>query len=109
MKYILITMFALLITACTTVPEKEIIITKEFYTYDLPKNLTTSCKPKSPLAIETFASMTPEEQNTYLTKYTIDLLGDLKKCDNKVMGIKSYVEQQKTIMKMRNSTGVKNE
>lgn len=98
-----IVLATLFITGCSFIKEKPVYIVKhEYVTYELPKGLTTRCKPIKPMDVNKYMSLTKDERETYLTNYTIMLLGELKKCDSKVQSIESYISKYNTLVKEGN-------
>lgn len=91
-KYFILLMTVLLLSACSTKPKEIIVVEYEYIQIELPTNLTISCSPKKPMDEHMYRNLTPNERTHYLASYIKELLGELKKCDNKVKGIKKYVD-----------------
>lgn len=89
-----------MLTGCVT-PKKELVYVTEYeyVVYDIPKQLTTPCRPGKPIDIDTYSNLSDEEKQTYLTNYIVTLMGDLKKCDNKVRSIDRYIKDINAISK----------
>lgn len=98
MKHLTLTLALLLIVGCASKPEKEYVIETEYIGYDIPKELTVACKPPKMVITEEYSMMTDNEKKTYLYSYISKILGELKKCDNKVIGIKEFVERQNLLL-----------
>ena len=100
-KYLFFIMLVLLtVVGCSTPPkpQREVIIEYTYITYELPKSLTSRCIPKKPMPSDQYSLLSEEAKQSYLTKYVIELLGEVKKCDNKVQGIKNYIEKQNALI-----------
>lgn len=97
----MIVLLSVMIAGCSSQP-KEVIITKyEYVTMELPKGLTQSCIATKPIDINTYTNYSEDAKNKYLTNYVITLLGDVKKCDNKVSGLVKYVGDYNNSIKER--------
>lgn len=91
MKYLLICLLALFIIGCTSKPKEIVLVEYEYITINLPSTLTTSCKPSRPIPEEEYRAMNQEQRTIYLANYASTLMGELKKCDNKIKSIVNYV------------------
>lgn len=93
MRYLFL-LFCFVIVGCA-VKEVEYVtkIEYEYVTYDIPKNLTTSCIPTKPIDVDTYLTMSNEEKENYLTNFSIKLMGDVKKCDNKLKSVVRYINE----------------
>lgn len=99
MKKLLIAALTIVITGCASKPQIEILVEREYVTYDIPMELTASCKPPFMIPVEEFSMKTSEEKNLYLSNYIVKSLGELKKCNNRVIGAKEFVARQNELVR----------
>lgn len=95
MRVFILLLLTMFITACASKKPEVVVHTKyEYVTYEIPKNLLTNCRPKSPpIDADKYNKLSQLEKEAYLTSYSIMLMGELKKCDNKVRGIERYIKE----------------
>lgn len=107
MRYFLLIPFLFLIGCAVKETEYITKVEYEYVTYDIPKNLTTRCVPPKPIEIDKYNNLSPHERETYLTNYSITLLGDIKKCDNKIKSIVRYINEMNQSVLTKTSNSIK--
>lgn len=106
MRTIILFILFILITGCASRKPDHVITTEyEYVTYQLPTRFISGCKPSKPMDVKTYSKLDLKERENYLANYSISLLGDLKKCDNKIKGIVKYIDE---INKMAGEEDVQN-
>lgn len=96
-RYLLLLPFIFL-TGCSTKYVEVVKVEYEYVTYDIPKSLTSRCIPPRPISPVEYNTLDEAGKREYLANYTITLLGEVKKCDNKLQSVDRLIkEQNKTI------------
>lgn len=93
--------FIMVLSACASKPEikREVIIEYTYVKYDIPSKFTTACKPSKPISVEQYSQLDTSGRESYLQSYIVELLGEVKRCDNKVQGINKLIKQQNSLVK----------
>lgn len=105
-KLFLLLIFCMLFLAGCATKENIVIKTEyEYVTYELPKEITTSCRPEKPMSNEAYSKLSSEDRESYLGTYVVSLLGELKKCDNKIRNIEEFISRNNKINGERNNGG----
>lgn len=60
----------------------------------IDSELTTPCIPNRPMVKEEYLKLLPFDKETYLTNYSIELLGTVKDCNIKLKKIKDFSDAQ---------------
>lgn len=68
-------------------PEQVVIVKKEIIYIDIPKTLLVPCQANKPIPVEEFLSLDPIGRETYLTNYSVNLLGVIKDCNDRFTSI----------------------
>lgn len=100
MRLLITLLLAISLSGCGLFTRKVEIretIKYEYIKYNVPKLLLENCKATPPVSKIDFISMGTEEREAYLTDYAITLLSDIKLCDNKISGIKDYIDKREKI------------
>lgn len=92
MKIILM-LLVLMVSGCATKIEETIVIEYKYVPVEVPKGLFGECKPAKPITPDKYQSLTNDERLSYLTSYSVSLLGEMKKCDNRLQAVNKYIEQ----------------
>lgn len=108
MRNIILVMLMMVVIGCAGRKPDHIITTKyEYVTYQLPLRFVNGCKVTKPMTVDEYSILTLEERETYLANYSISLLGDIKKCDNKIKGIMKYIDEVNKMAEEDNTPKVK--
>ena len=105
MKKILFILSIFLITGCANSPSSKLDVQDTKIIYDaIPEHLLKPCESKKPISKEEYLLLKRDlgERETYLTNYSIDLLGIIKDCNKQIDEIRKLNDS-----KSRNKTGPK--
>lgn len=98
MKAFLLTLLTLVLVGCGSTKVQEVIrVEYKYIELELPKQLTSECKPPKPMNEVQYLKLTQQERENYLAQYVLVLFGEIKKCDGKITSIKKLVEAQNSI------------
>lgn len=88
-KYILLGLLITSLTGCGSLskPDPIVIVKKEIIHKTIPDSLLVKCQASKPIPIEEYLTLEPIERETYLTNYSIRLLGVIKDCDDRITAI----------------------
>lgn len=68
-------------------PEPIVVTKKEIVYTHIPDTLLVKCQASKPIPIEEYLSLDPIGRETYLTNYSVQLLGVIKDCDDRFTSI----------------------
>lgn len=83
----------LLLTGCASQPKVEYVSKIERVPIDLPDNLLRPCPVSQPPSRDIYTTLEYEEKENILTNYAINLLKDLKNCNEQIMRLKTIRDQ----------------
>lgn len=85
----LVFLFSLILAGCGSSPTyKTVEVTDaKIVKLEIPKSLTEPCTPDRPYTAEEYLQLKITERESYLTKYSISLLGTIKECNIKLKKI----------------------
>jgi len=82
-KFLLLFSFSLFLSGCTSGPKLNSIdvVKTEIVYVTIPDNILAECIPEKPIELESYLQLTLPKRESYLTDYSISLLGTLKTCN----------------------------
>lgn len=93
LKSILFIFIAIIISSCSMLPTKEVIIYKSKPVYPPAEFISACDMPIPPNKVE-YMNLNILDRETALTKYIIELLKAIKLCNNKITLINEWKEKQ---------------
>lgn len=90
---------AALLAGCAIEPQRVVVTKKEVTVIKSPELLLMPCAVTSPPDRQEYVKRSPSKQKNMLTNYSINLLGDLDKCNKQIQDIKDFQIQEETILK----------
>jgi hypothetical protein len=84
-------------TACSSVPQKEVITQTQFKYATIDDSLLKPCIPDRPIDQNSFLALSIDERESELTRYIIHLLSVNKECNYQINAIKSINDKQKAL------------
>jgi len=96
-RFFLIVMLSLGLTGCGILgPRYNKIEVKdtEVVKIKIQEELLVPCVPEKPLSKEDYLKLQPHERESYLSGYSIGLLGTVKDCNIKLKKIKEFSDAQ---------------
>lgn len=88
-KHIIIGLFLTTLSGCGIFmkPEPIVVVRKEIVHTHIPDTLLVKCQANNPIPVEEFLSLDPIGRETYLTNYSVQLLGVIKDCNDRFVSI----------------------
>jgi hypothetical protein len=86
------------LTGCAT-PQKEVVVKTEVKVITTPVSLLAQCPVTAPPSREAYRLLNFKERESKLTLYIVDLLKDLKTCNDQINSIDTYQKNEVEIYK----------
>ena len=93
MKKSLFLILLLLLSACSTIPQKEVVTQTKVEKLTLNDALFTPCIPNKPMDQESYLALSLPEREQYLTQYTLSLYQVIKICNDQLDAIHTLTKQ----------------
>ena len=94
-------LLALVLSACSSVPQKEIVTVTKYEYITIDESLLQPCLPDRPIDKDTYLSLSIDQRESELTKYIIHLLSVNQQCNIQISNIRklnnSFKEQNTNI------------
>jgi len=100
MKYVgflLLALVVIFLVGCAST-QKEYVAKPEVRLVETPRHLLTKCPVTAPPARDSFIALSQKEQVDVLSTYTVNLLGDLKNCNDQIAGIATFQANEKKVI-----------
>ena len=93
MKKSLFLILLLLLSACSTIPQKEVVTQTKVEKLTLNDALFTPCVPDKPMDQQSYLALSLPEREQYLTQYTLSLYQVIKICNDQLDAIHKLTKQ----------------
>lgn len=97
MKKSLFLILLLLLSACSTVAQKEIVTQTKVEKLTLNEALFTPCIPDKPIDQESYLALSLSEREQYLTQYTLSLYQVIKICNDQLNAIHTLTKEYNSV------------
>lgn len=88
----------LFLTGCSLFQPKEVVVEKKTVIYKgIPEQLLTPCTTTAPPPVKVYMAGSNLDRAKMLTDYSVDLIGDVQKCDKQISSIRDYDAKQRAI------------
>lgn len=87
------------LTGCSIFNKPEPRVeTKTIYVHPrVPETLFTPCRLSKPITEEAYLRLSPEQREGYLTDYIVSSMGVVSTCNDRLIGIKTSLEESKKL------------
>ena len=97
MKKSLFLILLLLLSACSTIPQKEVVTQTKVEKLTLNDALFTPCIPNKPMDQESYLALSLPEREQYLTQYTLSLYQVIKICNDQLNAIHTLTKEYNSV------------
>ena len=80
----------LTLTGCVTAPQERIVVKTETKLIKTPESLLMPCEVTAPPSKTEYVSKTAQQKEATLTDYALNLLKDLRICNNQIKQVKDF-------------------
>lgn len=98
-----------ILTACSSVPQKQIVTVTEYKYITIDDSLLSPCIPDKPIDKDSYLALSIDKRESELTNYIIHLLSTNKQCNIQIANIRSLNEKFKQLQNQQPITGQKDD